>query len=881
VAFVYSTREPRPAVILTVPFLPALQGDAVFPRNFKMRATPVSIRLILTVLIALPGLLPAATAAGETVPMPSRADTLKAMHAVNDYFMAKWPDPGRPIEHPNRTRPSNIWTRGVYYEGLMQLWAVDPSPRQLDYAIRWGEFHQWGLRGEARTRNADNQCAGQTYIDLYKLDPRPERIRDIRQSFDLMIESGRSNDWTWIDAAQMAMPALAKLGALLDEPKYFDYMHALYLDMKLRQGGSGLFNPEDGLWWRDRSFTPPYREPNGEDCYWARGNGWVVAALIRTLDALPANSPYREEYTNMLRVMCDALRKVQRSDGFWNVSLHDPGNFGGKEVTGTSLFTAGMAWGVRHGVLERAVYEPVIARAWSALLREGVRGDGFLRYVQGTGKEPKDSQPVGPDREPDFEDFGIGCFLLAGAEVYKLPEAGGGKAGFEIADIPWASKVGARAAPASEKAFNVTDFGAKADGATLNTAAIQAAIDTAHKAGGGVVTFAPGQYLTGSIYIKTGVHFVIPEGVTLLGSTRIEDYPRIDTRVAGIEMKWPSALINVLGQEKVKISGKGVVFAQGKVFWEKYRAMALDYRERGLRWIVDYDCERPRTVLVSESQDVSLQGVTFQQAGFWTVHVLYSSHCTIDGITIQNNIGGHGPSTDGVDIDSSSWILVENCDIDCNDDNYCLKAGRDADGLRVNRPAEYIVIRHCVSRAGSGLFTCGSETSGGIRHVLVHDMQARGTSTGFRLKSAMNRGGTTEDIYIKNIKMEQVGTAFSATMNWNPSYSYSTLPKEYEGRELPAHWVKMLEVVPPEKGLPHFRDIRLSNFEITSAKTAIDVAGDKNSLMENFAFDNINIKATRGGKVSRARNWAVDNVNIKTDAPLQVTESEGVRFPVQ
>ena len=356
---------------------------------------------------------------GAAQDLPASAEVLKPLQLVNSYFMAKWPDPGKSIV-TNRERPSNIWTRGVYYEGLMALHGIAPDPKALDYAVRWGEFHQWGLRNGTRTRNADDQCCGQTYLELYLLDPKPERLRDIKANIDFIVAGERNDDWWWIDALQMAMPIYAKLGVLTKEPKYFEKMHQIYLYSKNTHGGKGLFNPADGLWWRDKDFVPPYKEPNGEDCYWSRGNGWVVAALVRTLDVLPADAPHRAEYVAMLKTMCEALLKVQRTDGFWNASLHDPTNFGGKEVSGTALFTFGMAWGVRHGVLDGAVYRPVIAKAWNAMVTDAVHPNGFLGYVQGTGKEPKDGQPTTFDHAPDFEDYGIGCFLLAGTEVFRL-----------------------------------------------------------------------------------------------------------------------------------------------------------------------------------------------------------------------------------------------------------------------------------------------------------------------------------------------------------------------------------------------------------------------------------------------------------------------------
>lgn len=454
-------------------------------------------------------------------------------------------------------------------------------------------------------------------------------------------------------------------------------------------------------------------------------------------------------------------------------------------------------------------------------------------------------------------------------------------AGFDISDLEWVNDVGARDEPAGTERFNVSSFGAVADGTTLNTKAIQAAIDACHQAGGGIVTFSPGNYLTGSIYLKEGVHLEIPEGTALLGSQQIEDYPDIPTRVAGIEMIWPSALINVIGQQNVKISGKGKVDGQGKPFWDSYWEMRKEYEARGLRWIVDYDCKRPRTLLISESEDITVRDVTFERAGFWTVHLLYSSYCTVDGITIRNNIGGHGPSTDGIDIDSSSFILVENSDIDCNDDNFCLKAGRDADGLRVNRPTEYVVIRNCISRAGGGLFTCGSETSGGIRYVLAHDLKAKGTSVGLRFKSAMNRGGTTQHIYLKDIEMEEVGTAIEASMNWNPSYSYSALPEEFEGKELPDHWNKMLETVEPERGTPYFNNIHFSGIKVANAKRAFSVTGSEASRMEDFYLNDIEINAQNVGSIRHAHDWTIENVNVRSmdGQPVQISDSENIPFP--
>ncbi len=351
--------------------------------------------------------------------LPSKKNVLQTLRLTNQYFMDKWTDPGKSII-TNKERPSNIWTRAVYYEGLMALNTIDPQKKYYDYAVEWGEKHKWGLNGGTATKNADNHCCGQTYIDLYLIDKKEERIKDIKTSIDNVIASGKNDDWSWIDAIQMGMPVFTKLGNLYNDTKYFDKMYDMYAYTKNSHGDKGLYNREDHLWWRDKDFDPPYKEPNGEDCYWSRGNGWVVMALVRVLEELPKSDPHYAEYLQDFKDMSAALIKIQRPDGLWTASLHDPNNYGGKEITGTACFTYGFAWGVRKGILDKKTYQPVLTKAWNAMVKDAVHKSGFLGYVQGTGKEPKDGQPVTYNSTPDFEDYGLGCFLLAGTEVYKL-----------------------------------------------------------------------------------------------------------------------------------------------------------------------------------------------------------------------------------------------------------------------------------------------------------------------------------------------------------------------------------------------------------------------------------------------------------------------------
>ena len=294
----------------------------------------------------------------------TESDVLSVARKVNDYFMAHYADPTLPT-NVKKVRPSSLWTRAVYYEGLMSLNAIDSDKRYTDYALRWADFHQWTPRNGINTCDADDQCCIQTYLQLL---PYTTRNRDelTRPSRDNLLH-------------QMQTP----------NPKVGD---ALY-----------------GWWtWID-----------GKDCYWSRGNGWVYVALIRCMDELQPNDKFYKELKKDFLLMSKGLLKCQREDGFWNPSLVSS-NYAMKETSGTALFVAGMAWGIRHGLLKAKTYRPVIDKAWEAMVRDAVHHNGFLGWMQGTGKDPSAGQPLSYTKIPDFEDYGTGCFLLGAVEYYRL-----------------------------------------------------------------------------------------------------------------------------------------------------------------------------------------------------------------------------------------------------------------------------------------------------------------------------------------------------------------------------------------------------------------------------------------------------------------------------
>ena len=360
-------------------------------------------------------------------------EVLSVAQRVNDYFMKKYNDPTIPT-NVGKIRPSSLWTRAVYYEGLMELYKVDAQQRYIDYTDRWADFHKWTPRNGITSCDADDQCCEQTYLDRYMMTKQEKMIVHVKENLAHQMKTGNDRKangalygwWTWIDAIQMAMPVYSKMYRITGEQKYIDHAMRMYTWSRDTLAG-GLFNTKEGLWWRDADYVPPYKEKDGNNCYWSRGSGWVYAALVKVLEdleAMPKLSKQSKKYYKSLKkdfvLMSNGLLKCQREDGFWNPSLMSEANYGGKELTGTALFLYGMSWGLNHGLLKNKQYKPACDRAWKAMVKDAIHPDGFLGWVQGTGKDPSAGQPLAYDKVPDFEDYGTGCFLLGAVEYYRL-----------------------------------------------------------------------------------------------------------------------------------------------------------------------------------------------------------------------------------------------------------------------------------------------------------------------------------------------------------------------------------------------------------------------------------------------------------------------------
>ncbi len=359
-------------------------------------------------------------AAPRLLDLPDRHAVMEAALLVTRHWIDGNPNPG----HPG-------WDRATCFEGLMALYHQLAEPEVYDYCVLWAENNNWSLWGGETTRNADNQTAGQVYLELYQYDPQPERIATIKAAIDNMVNSTKSDDWWWIDAIQMALPTFAKLGELYTDDAYYLKGWDLFNHTYSIEGDNGLYSDNgvhsagDYLWWRDGGFQPPTTSPNGDQVYWSRGNGWVFAGMARTLSHMTPADPHYADYLQVFQEMAASLKTRQLPSGFWPVNLDDPEHAGtvnpafvdSPETSGTSFFTYGMAWGIRNGHLSAAEYGPAVVAGWNALVSESVQANGRLGWCQSVGVGPESSQPFGPYRTTDFC---VGAFLMAASEVGQL-----------------------------------------------------------------------------------------------------------------------------------------------------------------------------------------------------------------------------------------------------------------------------------------------------------------------------------------------------------------------------------------------------------------------------------------------------------------------------
>ncbi|MGE5125137.1 MAG: glycoside hydrolase family 28 protein [Betaproteobacteria bacterium] len=363
-------------------------------------------------------------------------------------------------------------------------------------------------------------------------------------------------------------------------------------------------------------------------------------------------------------------------------------------------------------------------------------------------------------------------------------------------DDPWQRLPGILArihAPVfPDREFPITDFGAVADGETDATLAFRSAIEACSSAGGGHVIVPPGVFLTGPIQLKSNVDLHVSAGATVRFSRDPARYlPVVLTRFEGVELMGYSPLVYAHGQKNVALTGEGTLDGQadGEHWWPwkgsgHAQSQAADRKqlfaqaEAGVpvaeRVYGAGHYLRPQFVEPYACTNVLIEGVTITNSPMWVIHPVLSRNVIVRGVKVVSA----GPNNDGCDPESSTDVLIENALFDTGDDCIAIKSGRNADGRRLAAPAERIVVRGCRMRAGHGGVTIGSEVSGSVRDVFVerNTMSSPQLERGIRVKTNAMRGGVVENLFVRDVEIEQVGSAIDVDMLYEEGAAGSFLP---------------------------------------------------------------------------------------------------------
>ena len=343
---------------------------------------------------------------------PTRIDSvLQVMNKVAGWQLKAWKQNGTP-------HPKADWTMGACYAGYMELAEVGTYSTYLNDMSAIGDSLLW--KTGSRHTMADDYCVAQMYSQLYMVYNKPVMIAQWRQQADSIITLPHTEalewknniaerEWAWCDALFMGPPALAYLSTATGDRKYLDAACKLWWKTT-----AYLYDKVEHLYYRDSRFFTQ-KEANGKKVFWSRGNGWVLAGLVRMLKNMPDDYPERPAFIKLYQEMARKIAALQNADGTWHAALLDPAAYPVKEASGTGFYCYALAYGINNGLLPYRQYHPIVAKAWSAL-KGCVQESGKLGYVQQIGEKP---EKVGAD---DTEVYGVGAFLLAGSEFYRMLE---------------------------------------------------------------------------------------------------------------------------------------------------------------------------------------------------------------------------------------------------------------------------------------------------------------------------------------------------------------------------------------------------------------------------------------------------------------------------
>lgn len=406
------------------------------------------------------------------------------------------------------------------------------------------------------------------------------------------------------------------------------------------------------------------------------------------------------------------------------------------------------------------------------------------------------------------------------------------------------------------------ELGAVGDGATLCTAVLQRCIDTVAAGGGGTVLVPAGQYVTGTLWMRSNVTLHLEAGATLLGAQDVDAFPLWSSKWEGPQAVTRAALIAGEGLENIAITGRGTIDGRGQMWWKLQKQIEKS------AWIV-----RPRLIRLIDCRNLLIEGITCTNSPSWTVNPVACENVTISRITVRNP--PDSPNTDGINPDSCRNVHISDCHVDVGDDCITIKSGSEEEPRLQYQPCENITITNCTMIHGHGGVVIGSEMSGGVRNVAISNCTFVGTDRGIRIKSRRGRGAAVEDIRVSNIVMDGVLcplviNLFYGCGAWND-------PKVLDKS---AH--------PVTERTPRFRRLRFSNITARNVKFAgLWVLGLPEMWVEDLVYDNISIyldpNSTEAGecdmapgieKLCRAGMW-FKNVRKLVLRNIDITDQVG------
>lgn len=443
---------------------------------------------------------------------------------------------------------------------------------------------------------------------------------------------------------------------------------------------------------------------------------------------------------------------------------------------------------------------------------------------------------------------------------------------------------------------NIKDLGAKQK--EICTDIIQNAIDQTSKKGGGTILIPKGEWLTGRISLKNNINLHIEEGGILKFSGNIKDYlPVVKTRNEGIELYSLGALIYANNAENIALTGKGKLIGPStncEIYKRHMNSTVIEKFINSDTPVEDriYDGKDnspiflPMFVSPINCKNVLIEGVSFEKTIFWHINPIYCENVIIRGITI-NSVGT--PRSDGIDIESTKNVLIEYCTLNCGDDCFTIKSGRSDDGIRVNKPAENIIIRHCLGLKGVGAITCGSETAAMIRNLYVHDCVFEGTNVGILFKTRRNRGGGGENLFYERLRMTTKGSAIKWDMLGQtlhmgnlairkPIPDITRLTPKYQNIKIKDIIIEDCDLIINAVGLPEqpSSNILINKMKVFNSKQLM-----KFQDIDGFVISNSDIQSSCDSiTVDESRNIFWLNTKIKTHNPLKISYKGDYSLPI-